>query len=132
MQCSHSTTSPLGLGLGQQRNCGHSLQVIAPAGKIFSHWNFHFQTHDQNHLPWVLFSVSSLHFDIEDTEPIILKWRLGVLWLAGIDHGDDEHITVSLDIVTEHTPTVSVGVEGTSQCTSQFPFPLENPGFVTV
>ena len=63
-------------------------------------------------MPWVLFSVSPLHFDIEDTEPIILEWRLGVLWLAGIDDGDDEHITVSLDMVTEHTPTVSVGVVG--------------------
>ena len=50
-------------------------------------------------------------FDIKDTEPIILEWRLGVLWLAGIDDGDDEHITVSLDMVTEQT-TVSVGVVG--------------------
>ena len=62
-------------------------------------------------MPWVLFSVSPLHFDIEDTEPIILEWRLGVLWLAGIDDGDDEHITVSLDMVTEQT-TLSVGVVG--------------------
>ena len=52
-----------------------------------------------------------LGFDIKDTEQIILEWRLGVLWLAGIDDGDDEHITVSLDMVTEHI-TVSVGVVG--------------------
>ena len=44
-----------------------------------------------------------LGFDIKDTDPIIIEWRLGVLWLAGIEDGDDEHITVSLDMVTEHT-----------------------------
>ena len=34
---------------------------------------------------------------------------IAVVWLAGIDNGDDEHITVSLDMVTEET-TVSVVV----------------------
>ena len=34
-----------------------------------------------------------------------------MVWLAGINDGDDELITVSLDMVTEHT-TVSVGVVG--------------------
>ena len=36
---------------------------------------------------------------------------IAVVLLAGIDDGDDEHITVSLDMVTEQT-AVSVGVVG--------------------
>ena len=34
-----------------------------------------------------------------------------MVWLAGMVDGDDEHITVSLDMMTEQT-TLSVGVVG--------------------